>query len=120
MNPMNWTISKIATSLMGLLGQPEKVSDSTMDNRCEDIREEMLHLLEKCGDLPSAHALANKVFHARTVEALWYLRSPILGELLNVFDQRQASELLLPITNMFQGYLPESLAPRTRPRLGPK
>ena len=47
---MNWTLSKIATSLMGLLGQPEKkVSDSTLDNRCEDIREAMLAVLDQCG-----------------------------------------------------------------------
>jgi hypothetical protein len=113
---MNWAISKIATSLMGLLGHPEKVSDSTMDNRCEDIREAMLHLLELCGTHESVQSVANKVFHARNIEALWYLRSAILAEVGTVLDQTTASEQLKPITSMFKGYLPESLAPRIRSR----
>lgn len=117
---MNWAISKVATSLMGLLGKPEKLSDSVMDNRCEDIREEMLQLLEQCGNTASAKVLANRIFHARNIEALWYMRAAILSELSNVCDENRAIAQLRPVSVMFQGYLPESLAPRQRSRIGTK
>lgn len=120
MNAMNRVISKFATSLMGLLGKPEKLSDSVMDNRCEDIREEMLQVLEQCGNSASAKVLANKIFHARNIEALWYMRAAILTELSNVCDENRAIAQLRPITGMFQGYLPASLAPKQRPRVGTK
>ena len=45
---MKATLSKLASSLMGLLVTTEKVSDSVLDNRCEDIREAMLTLLGQC------------------------------------------------------------------------
>lgn len=115
---MNRTISKIATSLMGLLSHTEKLSDSTLDNRCEDIREEMLRLLEHCGTQGMAPTVANKVFHARNIEALWYMRSAIMVELSRVFDESEAHAMLVPVTNMFKGFLPESLAPRARTRPG--
>ena len=114
---MNWTLSKIATSLMGLLAQPEKkVSDSTMDNRCEDIREAMLAVLDQCGADVTTNAISNRVCYARNIEALWYLRGAILAQLTIAIGEPQAREQLARITDMFKGYLPAGLGPRSRAR----
>ncbi len=91
-----------------------------MDSRCEDIRKEMLQLLEQCGNTASAKALSNRIFHARNIETLRYMRAAILSELSSVCDEDRALAQLRPVTSMFQGYLPASLAPRQRPRVGTK
>lgn len=114
---MNWTLTKIATSLMGLLGQPEKkVSDSTLDNRCEDIREAMLAILDQCGTDATTNAVSNRVCYARNVESLWYLRGAIMAQLTIAVGEPKAREELARITEMFKGYLPAGLGPRSRAR----
>lgn len=57
---MTSTISTIATSLMGLLGQGEKPSEAEMERRCEEIRQAMLPLLDVCGNRKVAQSVANK------------------------------------------------------------
>jgi hypothetical protein len=114
---MNWTLTKIATSLMGLLAQPEKkVSDSTIDNRCEDIREAMLAVLDQCGNDTTTNAVSNRVCYARNIEALWYLRGAIMAQLTIAIGEPLAREQLARITEMFKGYLPAGLGPRSRAR----
>ena len=114
---MNWTLTKIATSLMGLLGQAEKkVSDSTMDNRCEDIREAMLAVLDQCGTDATTNTVSNRVCYARNIEALWYLRGAIMAQLTIAIGESQARDQLARITDMFKGYLPAGLGPRSRAR----
>ena len=112
---MNWTLTKIATSLMGLLGQPEKkVSDSTLDNRCEDIREAMLAILDQCGSDATTNAVSNRVCYARNVESLWYLRGAIMAQLTIAVGEPKAREELARVSAMFKGYLRAGLGPRSR------
>lgn len=113
---MKWTISKFKTSLMGLLGKPEPASNSTIDNRCEDIREAMLLVMEQCDSNAATAAVANRIFHAGNIEALWYLRSTVLAHLIVARGENRARELLLPIKLMFKGFIPDTMAPRARKR----
>ena len=115
---MSSTISTIATSLMGLLGKGEKPSEAEVDKRCEEIRQAMLPLLDACGNRKVAQSVANKIYNAQNIEALWYLRSAVLAELHTAYDDTTAESLLLPITKMFKGYLPKGLEPRERIRFG--
>lgn len=101
---------------MGLLGPAPGPSDSTLNNRCEDIREAMLTVLDQGGADTGAKAVSNRVLYARDIEALWYLRSTILGQLVAKFGESDGRLMLRPITQMFKGHLPPGLEPPTRAR----
>lgn len=113
---MRTTLSKIKNSVLGMLGPAPGPTNSTLHNRCEDIREAMLTVLDQCGTDRRASAISNRVCYASDIEALWYLRSAILTKLIANFGEPQARAMLRPITQMFKGHLPAGLEPPTRPR----
>lgn len=114
---MKATLSKLASSLMGLLVTTEKVSDSVLDNRCEDIREAMLTLLGQCRRDAATEAVSRRVCYARNIEALWYLRSAVMLQVALIAGDAEAHAQLVRITEMFRGYLPAGLRPRSRARV---
>ncbi len=100
---------------MGLLAT-EKVSDADMSNRCDDIREVMLTLLGQCRPSAATEAVASRVCYARDIEALWYLRSAVMVQVTLTAGEAEAHAQLARFSAMFKGYLPASLAPRSRAR----
>lgn len=113
---MKSSLTKLASSLMGLLVATEKVSDADLSNRCDDIREVMLTLLDQCRRSTATEAVASRVCYARDIEALWYLRSAVMVQVTVTAGEAEAHAQLARITAMFKGYLPASLAPRSRNR----
>ena len=113
---MKATLTKLASSLMGLLVAPEKVTSIDVDNRCEDIREVMLTLLDQCRRSAATEAVANRVCYARNIEALWYLRAAVMAQITLTAGEAEAHAQLVRVTAMFKGYLPAGLGPRSRAR----
>lgn len=102
---------------MGLLVANEEMSDSVLDSRCEDIREAMLTLLGQCRPNSATEAVAKRVCYARNIEALWYLRSAVMLQVTLIAGEAEAHAQLVRITELFRGYLPAGLRPRSRVRM---
>ncbi len=101
---------------MDLLVATDKVSDVDVSNRCEDIRETMLTLLDQCRRSAATEAVSNRVCYARNIEGLWYLRSAVMAQVTLTAGEAEAHAQLKRITAMFKGYLPAGLGPRSRAR----
>lgn len=113
---MKKTLSKLASTLMDALTATEKVSDSVLDSRCDDIREAMLTLIDQCRRDAASEAVSNRICYARNVEGLWYLRSAVFEHVKLATGEVEARAQLARITEMFKGYLPPGLGPRSRAR----
>jgi hypothetical protein len=108
------SISKIATSLMGLLTQPPMADDATRDAQCETIRQAMLFLIDRCDISEATTQLETKVFYARDIEALWFLRTNLLARLEISLGEGRAQAEFDAITRMFEGYLPAGYFTQSR------
>ena len=102
---MSWKISRITTSIMGLLRDSE--DGSQMDNQLEDIREEMLGCMMPCvKGLSHQPAVWAKVMYANDIQSLWYHRSDVMVVLCEHLGETQASLTMARITAMFRGAVP--------------
>ncbi|MEN9493692.1 MAG: hypothetical protein RJA63_4141 [Pseudomonadota bacterium] len=113
---MKKALTRLATTLMGALSANEPVSDVEIENRCDDIREAMLTLIDQCGRNAATEAVSNRVCYAKNIEALWYLRTAVMVHVTQVAGETEAHAQLARITWMFRGYLPAGLGPRSRAR----
>ena len=110
---MSWIKSGIKTSILGLLGGAS-MSDSTLQNRVEEIRQTMLDALgeQADGQFP---LLVRRLRYADDAQGLWYLRGDLMASLCAITDEAQARQTLRSITDMFRGLLPGGLASRPSP-----
>lgn len=113
---MKKTLSRLASTLMDALVATEKVSDAAMDNRCDDIREAMLTLLDQCRRDAASEAVSNRICYAKNIEELWYLRSAVFEHVTLAAGEIEARAQIARITELFKGYLPSGLGPRSRAR----
>ena len=111
---MQWFRPKVRTSIYGLLGHPVEPSASTLDTGMEDIRESMLQLLGNGGNSQFPH-VARRIRYAGDLHGLWYLRGDLMAALASVEGEAKARERMRPVTDLFQGLLPGSLASRPSP-----
>ena len=102
---MSWKISRITTSIMGLLR--ESGDSAAMDNQLENIREEMLGAMMPCikgqTHQPSVWA---KVMYATDTQSLWYHRSDVMVVLCEHLGEKQAGLAMARITELFRGAVP--------------
>ena len=114
---MGWKMSRIRTSIMGLLREPD---DGAQDVALlEHIRDEMRDCLEQFSLDQAAHAgLWRRLHNAADMQTLWYLRSDLMHHLSHVCGETQARTVLNNITALFRGHLPAALfeSARRRPR----
>ena len=102
---MSWKISRITTSIMGMLRDPE--GSSAMDNQLEDIREEMLGCMMPClRGLAHQPPVWAKVMYAPDVQSLWYHRSDVMVVLCEHLGETQANLTMARITPLFRGAVP--------------
>jgi hypothetical protein len=103
--PMSWKISRLATSLLGLVREPD-TSVATAEQE-EHIRQEMLDCMAVF--LPPAAqrpALWTKLAYASDIQALWFLRSDVMHWLSGHCGETLAAARVANLTEMFRGHIP--------------
>jgi hypothetical protein len=104
---MGWKMSRISSSLMGLLREPDQSAGSL--KQVEHIRREVLDCLASVLDPRVARpALWEKVQFADDVQALWYLRSDVMHMLSSYCGEAMANAKLDMLTELFRGHLPKA------------
>jgi hypothetical protein len=102
---MGWKMSRISSSLMGLMREPEP--ETGMPSRLEHIRRDMLACLaEQLQDPANPPLVWAKVLHAHDIQSMWYLRSDLMHLLSDHCGEAIASAELGRITELFRGQLP--------------
>jgi hypothetical protein len=104
---MSWKISRLSSSLMGLLREPDQRAESR--SQVEQIREEMLDCMAQflVGKAVRPQAWA-KVLEADDIQTLWYLRSDVMHMLCGHCGETRAADQLNEITELFRGHLPKA------------
>lgn len=120
---MRWIKPSLRHSLYSLLGaEPPPVSESTLANRTEDIREAMLGCLGEEGARQFTQ-INRRIRYATDLQGLWYLRSELMAALASMHGEVQARHRIGELTALFRGYLPGALAeqrPRSRRSVAPR
>jgi hypothetical protein len=80
--------------------------------RLEQIRRTMTDLAASCGGRASA-GLAMRVHYAADVQALWFMRSELMGLLAVSRGEGPARDAVEKLSAMFAGLLPAGLRPRS-------
>jgi hypothetical protein len=111
---MSWKMSRITSSLMGLLG--ELPSDSKVNSRLEDIREAMQDVMMEAFEGDTLRPVVwSKVMYASDIQGLWYLRTDLMTFLSEHSGERIAREKLATLTELFRGAIPSrQMASATR------
>ena len=106
---MGWKISRLSTSLMGLLREREPNQSAATQSRIEHIREEMLDCMASFLDGSAVRPQVwAKVLYADDVQALWYLRSDVMHMLCDHCGETLAASKLDALTELFRGHLPSA------------
>jgi hypothetical protein len=111
---MSW-LKSASSSLLGAIGSLTPApSESVLEDRCEEIRQNMLSTLGEKGAAVYP-ALRRRLMFASDVEALWYLRSEWMGALSSLHGERVASAHLRSINIQFEGVLTKGMSSRPSP-----
>ena len=102
---MRWNISRLSSSLMGLLRDPGRSTESQA--QLEHIREKMLDsmsaFLEDADALPPVWT---RVQYASDIQSLWYLRSDVMHMLCEHCGETLAAKRVHDLTALFRGHIP--------------
>lgn len=89
-------------------------SSAALEDSVEDIRELMLGTLG--ASAATSHApVARRIRYAQDLQALWYLRGDLMAALASLHGESRAREIMLGISDEFDGLLPGGLASRPSP-----
>ncbi len=114
---MRWFKPNLRNSLYGLLGHSQPPSESTLNNRLEDIREAMLDLIGESASKEFPQ-LTRRIRYAGEIQGLWYLRGELMAALAARHGETAARQQVEHITRLFKGVLPPGLASRSSSLLG--
>ena len=89
-------------------------SSAELEDSVEDIRELMLGTLGASAATGHA-AVARRIRYAQDLHALWYLRGDLMAALASLHGESRAREIMLGISDEFDGLLPGGLASRPSP-----
>ncbi|MET0312167.1 MAG: hypothetical protein ABW051_08965 [Burkholderiaceae bacterium] len=115
---MRWLKPNLRSSIYSLLGgSPSVISESTLEDRLEEIRATMLEYLGDFGgrNFPQ---ISRRVRYAGDVQALWYLRGDLMAALAAMHGEAEARERIARLSRMFNGLLPGSMNSRSSPLVG--
>jgi hypothetical protein len=102
---MSWKMSRFASSLMGLLREPEPETGTLAQVEC--IRTEMQACMAAVLPDPAARPpVWGKVALAPDMQTLWYLRSDLMHLLCDHRGEAAATRQMAALTGMFRGHLP--------------
>ncbi len=99
----------IRTSLMGLLIQETKPSDSSMLDQAEGIRQAMIGVLGDDAKFENPNLL-RRIRYAEDIQSLWFLRSELMAALSQMYGEHRASDVMHHLNQMFKGYLADAKA----------
>ena len=100
-----WKTSRLASSLMGLMGDAPKQTDAHA--RCEKLRAAMLDVVFEAADTRAPQTpIFLRIQNAAEVQTLWYLRSDLMMFLAEQIGESAAMEKLQSITALFDGAVP--------------
>jgi hypothetical protein len=100
-------------SVYGLLGSAPP-SGVPIEDSMDEIRELMLDAIGPSGE--SRHVqLARRIRYAQDLQALWYLRGDVMAVLASLHGEAHARDVMLQISQEFDGLLPGGLASRPSP-----
>lgn len=93
---------RLRQSFWALLGRGR---DEAPEGLVEDVRKAMLEAFDIfCGS--EYVELDDRISYARDLDALWYLRSPLMIAIAATHGEALARDRLLQITKAFAGYQP--------------
>jgi hypothetical protein len=102
---LGWKTSRIASSLMGLLG--DAPAEPSADARFEQLRTAMLDVVFEAVDTEAPQTtIFLKLHKAPEVQTLWYLRSDLMMFLSEHMGESAAMKKLQDITALFEGAVP--------------
>jgi hypothetical protein len=100
-----WKTSRIASNLMGLMGDAPKQTDTQA--RCEKLRNAMLDVVFEAVDTQAPQTtIFLRLQNAPEVQTLWYLRSDLMMFLSEHVGESAAMLKLQTITALFEGAIP--------------
>ncbi len=109
-----WKSSRIASGLMGLLGESAEPIDTA--ERCGELRAAMKQLVvDIAGPKATSTALFLKLHRTTEVEGLWFLRPELMLFLSTHVGEEQAMEKLRDVTALFGGLVPAQRTGRKKP-----
>jgi hypothetical protein len=101
--------NSIRTSLLGLLVQEHKPTDSSLLDQSEGIRQAMISVLGD--DAKIEHpVLLRRIRYAEDIQALWFLRSDLMAALSSLYGERRAHDVMAHLNDMFRGYMADAKA----------
>lgn len=114
---MSWKMSRISSSLMSLLREPEPTAEGHSLTQLERIRQALLDcmafFLEPHGARPKVW---DRVLQAQDIQSLWFLRSDVMHMLSDRCGESIARSRLQVVTEMFQGHVPRAQFASSRRR----
>lgn len=111
---MSW-LKSASASFFGAIGSLAPApSESVLEDRCEELRQNMLSTLGEKGSA-AYPALRRRLMFASDVEALWYLRSEWMAALSHLLGERVAAAHLRSINIQFEGVLSKGMSSRPSP-----
>lgn len=112
---MSWKISRISSTLMGLMRESQSTLQSS--EPLEDIRTRMLDCMsEFLKSTASERPVWSKVQFADDIQTLWYLRSDLMHLLCDYCGETVANAKVQEITELFRGHMPAAQFASSRRR----
>lgn len=114
---MSWKMSRISSSLMSLLREPEPTAKEHSLTQLECIRQALLDCM---AFFLEPHAVRPKVWdrvmQAQDIQTLWFLRSDVMHMLSDRCGESIARNKVRLVTELFQGHVPRAQFDSSRRR----
>ena len=106
---MRWLKTFTVSTLQSLWGTlPQSLEPAQAQAHLHELRQLMLDALTPPGE-PLQHVdVVRKIMQARSIAALWYLRSDLMQALASDHGEAAARRTLQGVTERFHGLLPEA------------
>jgi hypothetical protein len=104
---MSWKMSRLSTSLLGLLRESARGSESQA--QVERIREEMLDSMAPyIVNADARPPVWTRVQYADDIQSLWFLRSDLMHMLSDYCGETLAATKVHELTALFSGHIPKA------------
>jgi hypothetical protein len=105
---------RMALSSQKANGNPAGDSDERIEERIEELRQVMIDCLGPTADV-RCPGMIRRIRASQDANALWYLRSPLMRTLCDIYGEQGARRRIESISCRFEGLLPEGLSSRPSP-----
>jgi hypothetical protein len=95
-------------------GNPADDSKDRVEERIEELRQVMIDCLGPTADV-QCPGMLSRIRASHDAPSLWYLRSPLMRTLCDIYGEQGARRRIESISFRFEGLLPEGLSSRPSP-----